>query len=179
MRLFEPIWRREHIANIQITIAEDLGVEKRGAFYDQTGALRDMVQNHALQLVCAIAHGAADQRACRRDPRRKAQGAALAQALDRRDARPARDPRPVHAPGTAYGERGAGLPRRAGRRPGEPHRDLRRAARRDRQLALGRRALLHPHRQAAGRARRAHRGQFPARRRMRSSARPPARPTGW
>ena len=53
--LFEPLWRREHIANIQITIAEDLGVEKRGAFYDQTGALRDMVQNHALQLVCAIA----------------------------------------------------------------------------------------------------------------------------
>ncbi|MDM0045353.1 glucose-6-phosphate dehydrogenase [Variovorax dokdonensis] len=53
--LFEPIWRREHVANIQITIAEDLGVEKRGSFYDQTGALRDMVQNHALQLVCALA----------------------------------------------------------------------------------------------------------------------------
>ncbi len=52
--LFEPLWRREHIANIQITIAEDLGVEKRGAFYDSTGALRDMVQNHALQLLCAI-----------------------------------------------------------------------------------------------------------------------------
>ncbi len=52
--LFEPLWRRENISNIQITIAEDLGVEKRGAFYDQTGALRDMVQNHALQLLCAI-----------------------------------------------------------------------------------------------------------------------------
>ena len=52
--LFEPLWRREHIANIQITIAEDLGVEKRGAFYETTGALRDMVQNHALQLLCAI-----------------------------------------------------------------------------------------------------------------------------
>ena len=52
--LFEPIWRREHIANIQITIAEALGVEQRGAFYDDTGALRDMVQNHALQLLCAI-----------------------------------------------------------------------------------------------------------------------------
>ncbi|HSV58801.1 MAG TPA: glucose-6-phosphate dehydrogenase [Variovorax sp.] len=52
--LFEPIWRREHVASMQITIAEDLGVEKRGSFYDQTGALRDMVQNHALQLVCAI-----------------------------------------------------------------------------------------------------------------------------
>ncbi len=53
--LFEPLWRREDIANIQITIAEDLGIEKRGAFYDATGALRDMVQNHALQLLCAVA----------------------------------------------------------------------------------------------------------------------------
>ncbi len=52
--LFEPLWRREHIANIQITIAEDLGVESRGGFYETTGALRDMVQNHALQLLCAI-----------------------------------------------------------------------------------------------------------------------------
>ena len=52
--LFEPLWRREHIANIQITITEDLGVEKRGGFYETTGALRDMVQNHALQLLCAI-----------------------------------------------------------------------------------------------------------------------------
>ena len=52
--LFEPLWRREHIANIQITIAEELGVETRGAFYETTGALRDMVQNHALQLLCAI-----------------------------------------------------------------------------------------------------------------------------
>ncbi len=53
--LFEPLWRREDIANIQITIAEELGIEKRGAFYDSTGALRDMVQNHALQLLCAVA----------------------------------------------------------------------------------------------------------------------------
>ncbi len=53
--LFEPLWRRETISNIQITIAEDLGVEQRGAFYDNTGALRDMVQNHALQLLCAVA----------------------------------------------------------------------------------------------------------------------------
>ncbi|AVP58747.1 glucose-6-phosphate dehydrogenase [Pulveribacter suum] len=53
--LFEPWWRRETIASIEITIAEQLGVEARGAFYDGTGALRDMVQNHALQLLCAIA----------------------------------------------------------------------------------------------------------------------------
>ncbi|MBX3600014.1 MAG: glucose-6-phosphate dehydrogenase [Rubrivivax sp.] len=53
--LFEPLWRRESIANIQITIAESLGVGSRGDFYDTTGALRDMVQNHALQLLTMIA----------------------------------------------------------------------------------------------------------------------------
>jgi glucose-6-phosphate 1-dehydrogenase len=53
--LFEPLWRRDTISHIEITMAEDLGVEKRGAFYDTTGALRDMVQNHALQLLCALA----------------------------------------------------------------------------------------------------------------------------
>jgi glucose-6-phosphate 1-dehydrogenase len=53
--LFEPLWRRESIANIQITLAEGLGVGTRGDFYDHTGALRDMVQNHALQLLTMIA----------------------------------------------------------------------------------------------------------------------------
>ena len=53
--LFEPLWRRESIANIQITLAESLGVGTRGPFYDATGALRDMVQNHALQLLTMIA----------------------------------------------------------------------------------------------------------------------------
>ncbi|MBX2880663.1 MAG: glucose-6-phosphate dehydrogenase [Granulosicoccus sp.] len=53
--LFEPLWRSELINDVQITIAESLGVEGRGAFYDQTGALRDMVQNHLLQLLVIIA----------------------------------------------------------------------------------------------------------------------------
>jgi len=53
--LFEPLWRRESIANIQITLAEGLGVGTRGAFYDGTGAMRDMIQNHALQLLTMIA----------------------------------------------------------------------------------------------------------------------------
>ena len=53
--LFEPLWRRECIANIQITLAEGIGVGTRGDFYSRTGALRDMVQNHALQLLTMVA----------------------------------------------------------------------------------------------------------------------------
>jgi len=53
--LFEPLWRREWVQDVQITIAEELGVETRGDFYDRIGALRDMVQNHLLQLLCMVA----------------------------------------------------------------------------------------------------------------------------
>jgi glucose-6-phosphate 1-dehydrogenase len=53
--LFEPLWRRESIANIQITLAESIGVGTRGDFYSRTGALRDMIQNHALQLLTMVA----------------------------------------------------------------------------------------------------------------------------
>ncbi len=53
--LFEPLWRRESIANIQITLAESIGVGTRGDFYNRTGALRDMIQNHALQLLTMVA----------------------------------------------------------------------------------------------------------------------------
>jgi len=53
--LFEPLWRREWISDVQITVAEQIGVESRADFYDKTGALRDMVQNHLLQLLCIVA----------------------------------------------------------------------------------------------------------------------------
>jgi len=50
--LFEPLWNARHIDHIQITVAESLGVEGRGAYYDKSGAMRDMVQNHLMQLLC-------------------------------------------------------------------------------------------------------------------------------
>ena len=53
--LFEKSWNRDNIDNIQITVAESIGVQKRAGFYDNTGALLDMVQNHLLQLLCLVA----------------------------------------------------------------------------------------------------------------------------
>src|SRR6185503_16996414 len=53
--LFEPIWNRRYIDSVQITAAETVGVEQRGAYYEQAGALRDMVPNHLLQLVTLTA----------------------------------------------------------------------------------------------------------------------------
>jgi len=53
--LFEPIWNRNYIDHVQITVSEQLGVEKRGGYYETAGALRDMIQNHLLQLLCLIA----------------------------------------------------------------------------------------------------------------------------
>ncbi len=53
--LFEPVWNAAHIDHVQITVAETLGVEGRAGYYDAAGALRDMVQNHILQLLCLVA----------------------------------------------------------------------------------------------------------------------------
>jgi glucose-6-phosphate 1-dehydrogenase len=53
--LFEPLWNAAHIDHIQITAAESIGVEGRGGYYDHAGALRDMVQNHMMQLLCLVA----------------------------------------------------------------------------------------------------------------------------
>jgi glucose-6-phosphate 1-dehydrogenase len=53
--LFEPLWKSEYIDHVQITVAETVGVDGRGAYYDKSGAMRDMVQNHMMQLLCLIA----------------------------------------------------------------------------------------------------------------------------
>jgi glucose-6-phosphate 1-dehydrogenase len=53
--LFEPIWNQHYIHEVQITVGETVGVEHRGPYYEKAGALRDMIQNHLLQLVCLVA----------------------------------------------------------------------------------------------------------------------------
>ena len=53
--LYEPLWNSTHIDHVQITVAESVGVEGRGDYYDQSGAMRDMVQNHLMQLLCLTA----------------------------------------------------------------------------------------------------------------------------
>jgi glucose-6-phosphate 1-dehydrogenase len=53
--LFEPVWGRQHVDHVQITVAEDIGIEGRGKFYEQTGVTRDIVENHLMQLLCLTA----------------------------------------------------------------------------------------------------------------------------
>jgi glucose-6-phosphate 1-dehydrogenase len=53
--LFEPVWNRRYVDHVQITVAEEIGIGHRGAYYEHAGALRDMVQNHLMQLLCLIA----------------------------------------------------------------------------------------------------------------------------
>jgi glucose-6-phosphate 1-dehydrogenase len=53
--IFEPLWNRRYVDHIQITVAESIGVEERGAFYEETGATRDVLQNHLLQLLSLVA----------------------------------------------------------------------------------------------------------------------------
>jgi glucose-6-phosphate 1-dehydrogenase len=157
--LFEPLWRRESIANIQITLAESLGVGTRGDFYDRTGALRDMIQNHALQLLTMIAMEppSTNDADAIRDEKLKVLRSlkpftpeSVARDVVRGQYRPAR-----------WGQGGAGLPGRSEGARRQPLRDLRGAAHRGAELALGRRALLPAHRQAPGRARCADRRQLP------------------
>ena len=144
--LFEPIWNRNHIDHVQIDVPETLAVGSRGGFYEETGAFRDMVVTHLFQILAFVAMEPPTALEPLRDHRGEEQGLPLDAA-----ARPGRRrPRPVR-----------GLPRRAGRRARLRHRDLRRAALRDRQLALGGRPVLPAHRQADGRGRAHHLDRLP------------------
>ena len=159
--IFEPLWNRHHIDHVQITVAETVGVEQRGKFYDATGALRDMVPNHLFQLLAADRDGAAElastpTRCAARRPRCIE---AIRAGFGARDARSQRRARPVRR-GHDHGEAVLRLsPGARRRRPIRRPRPTSPCKLQHRQLALGRRAVLPAHRQGAGAA--AHRDRHP------------------
>ena len=53
--IFEPLWNRQNVDHVQITVSEEIGIEGRGSYFEEAGAIRDMVQNHLLQLLCLVA----------------------------------------------------------------------------------------------------------------------------
>ena len=150
--IFEPVWNTNLIDSVQITVAEEIGVEGRGAYYDKAGALRDIVQNHALAARGARRHGAAACLRGQRGARREGQGPARDPADHGRGGRAFDRARAVHE-GMGAGPAGARLSRGEERRTRLADRDVRRAQARDRQLALGERAVLHPRGQAHAEAR--------------------------
>ena len=132
--MIEPIWNRNHIASIQITMAESFGVEDRGHFYDPVGALRDVVVNHLMQVVAVAA-----MEAPAGDDAKTLKDAKFALFRSIEDAKPsALRARSVRR-----------LSRHRRRRQRLDDRDLRGAVPAHRHLALVGRAVVHPHRQAA------------------------------
>ena len=156
--IFEPIWNRQFIDHVQITVAESIGIEGRAAFYEQAGAIRDIFQNHLLQLVALTAmEPPIDFTA---DSVRNEKVKVL---------------RSLHTPGPksvvrgqygrgfVEGEEVPGYREEARRRDRLDDGDVRRREALRRQLALGRHAVLRPRRQAAGPARDDDRDPVPAR----------------
>ena len=156
--IFEPIWNRQFIDHIQITVAESMGIGSRAAFYEQAGAIRDIFQNHLLQLVALTAmEPPIDFTA---DSVRNEKVKVL-RALHTPG--PKSVVRGQYGRGLHRGRGGAGLPRGGGRRVRLDDGDVRRGEALRRQLALGRHADLRSRRQAPAPPRDDDRDPVPAR----------------
>lgn len=148
-RVLEPLWNSTHIAEVDITWDETLALEGRAGYYDHVGALKDIVQNHLLQLLCLVAMeppitlGERDLRDRKVDVLRSVRLLTEHDVVHRTrralSARPDRRPRHPR------------LRRRGGRGPAAPYRDLRRGGAGSRQLAVVRYDLPAPQRQGTGR----------------------------
>ena len=156
--IFEPVWNRQFIDHVQITVAESMGIEGRAAFYERAGAIRDVFQNHLLQLLALTAMEPPIDFAA--DAVRTEKVKAL-RSLHTPGPEVGR-PRPVR-PWVDRGGGGARLPRGGRCRAGVAHRDVRRREALRRQLALGGHAVLRPRRQAARTPRDDDRDPVPAR----------------
>jgi hypothetical protein len=154
--LFEPLWNNAHIDHVQITVPKRSAPAIRSAYYDRAGALRDMVQNHILQLLCMVAMEPPSSLAPDAVRDEKLKVLHSLKPIDEQQCRPAHRARPV--PRRRGRRRRARLSRRTGQYQVQ-HRNLRRAEGGNRQLALGRRAVLSAHRQAPARSRIGNRGR--------------------
>ena len=124
--LFEPIWNRDRIDHVQITVAETVGVEQRGKFYEATGALRDMVPNHVFTLLSMVAMEPPTDSTPPRSERRRPKCSPRC--------RPSNPRRPCAASmePARYWQEGEGLSEGTERRGRFEHRDLCRHEARDR-----------------------------------------------
>ena len=175
--IFEPVWNRRHVGSVQITVAEEVGMAGgRGAYYDTAGTIRDMVQNHMMQLLCLVAM---------EPPVDLSADAVRNEKVKVLQALPRWQPddvfrNVVRAQYTGRldpGGRGPRLPPGERGRARLEDRHLRRDPAGAEQLAVGGRAVLPPDRQAAAQAR--HRDRHPvppaADRALRARARRPER----
>ena len=144
--LFEPIWNRNFIDHMQIDIPETLGLDQRANFYESTGAYKDMVVTHLFQVLAFVAM----------EPPTALEPRAISEEKNKvfRSLLPIEPRHVVRGQFTGYTST-------ARRLAGLRHRDLHRDGVPPRQLALGRRAVLPPHRQGAGRGQADHLDRLP------------------
>ena len=140
--IFEALWNRERIQAVEITVAESLGVEKRAGYYDTSGALRDMVQNHLTQLLTLVGMEVPSAFAADAIRYEKIKVLRSVAPID-----PAQVIRGQYTAGEVDRGQGEGLPRRTGRPCGLDHRNLRCDAAQHRFLALAGSPVLLAQRQ--------------------------------